>query len=446
MKNTLILLVLLGLNAQAATFSLNADATKSASGQPFYQSTLPAEVYQYTRDANFADLHVFNAANELVPHAFVSLPTKNTIKIEPLKFVRISEESLKDSSSLRLNIQQNGLTTSISATDKTKYNAQFQHIYLVDLKSNHETIQKLKFNWDGSDDKLIGVELATSDDLQTWRVSNNGNLLKTTNTANSILKNSLAFADNGDKYLKITITKADSFQLANVDAEIDEGVTVKLTLLNSALTFLSRADDSKTVQTNIEFEATGRYPAEALSVQLPQANTVVSLTILTRNKTSDTWQHLTTGNAYQFNQNNQTLNSTDITFSPITARYWRLQFNAAGGGIGAENPKVALKFSPQMIVWNARGNAPFSVKVGEDQTDTKPSYFSLSQLIPEASAEKIKALPNTHLTLANADSDTPMWQASALETSYKPYYLWAGLCLGLVLLLGMAFSLLRKPS
>ena len=444
MKKTFILLVLLSFNANAATFSLEASDVKSTVQQPFYQTTLPAEVYQFTRSNNLADLHFFNAANELVPHAFVSLPSKNSVKIEPLKPIKISEDALKNSTNLRLNIEKNGSASQITIEDHAQNMQDDKQIYLIALKDKHEAIQQLKFNWEGAEDKLINVEIATSNDLQTWTVSNTGNLLKTTNLTNSILKDSLAFSDIGEKYLKITITKSAGFALTGINAEIDEGVTAKPVELASALSFLNRSEDSKTAQTNIEFEAAGRYPAHALSIKLPQANTVVSLTVLTRNNSNEPWQHVTSGNAYQFNQAAQTLNSPDITFSPLTARYWRLQFNAAGGGIGSENPKVALKFSPHMIVWNARGNAPFSLKVGEDDTNTKPSYFALSHLMPEANASKVKALPISTLKLEDTDDNTPMWQVSELESSHKPFYLWAGLGIGVLLLFGMAFSLLRK--
>ncbi len=439
MKKTLILLGLLGFNAQAATFSLDA-----ASQQPFYQSTLPAEVYQYTRHSDLADLHVFNGKNTLVPHAFISLPSKSTVKIEPLKFVTISEDALKNGASLRLKIEKNGSASNITIEDNAQNIQQDKQIYLIALKEKHEIIHKLKFNWDGAEDKLVNIEIASSDDLQTWQIRNTGNLLKTSNVANSILKDSLEFNDIGEKYLKITITKSADLVLTGITAEIDEGVTAKPIELESALTFLSRSEESKTAQTNIEFEATGRYPAHALSIKLPEANTVVSFTIVTRNKITDPWQHVTTGNAFQFNQAGQALNSPDVTFSPLTARYWRLQFNAAGGGVGAENPQVSLKFSPHMIVWNARGDSPFSLTVGEDSANTKPSHFALSHLMPEATADKITQLPIATLKLADTKSSAPMWQVSELESSYKPYYLWAGLGLGVLVLFGMAFSLLRK--
>ena len=446
MKKVLFLLSILSVYAQAATFSLDVADIKVATQEPFYKSTLPAEIYQFTQDNNLIDLHVMNAKSELVPHAFIRYPANSTLKIEPLNPIKITEDALKNSATLRLNIEKSGQTSNILIEDHKQNIQATQQIFIVALKEKRDLIQQLKFNWEGAENKFINVEIATGNDLQSWRKSNTGNLLKTMQSANSILKDRIAFSDTGEKYLKITISQFAGFLLTGINAEMDENVAIKPAELESSLTFLNRTEDSNTLQTNIDFEATGRYPAEALSIKLPQANTVVSLTILTRNNTGDAWQPLSTGNAYQFNQSGQILNSPDITFSAITARYWRLQFNAAGGGVGSENPEVALKFSPPIIVWNARGNAPFVLKVGEDDAKSKPSSFALSSLMPEANADKIKALPNATLSLVKSDKNVPIWQMSESETSHKPLYLWAGLGLGVLLLFGMAFSLLRKPN
>ena len=130
----------------------------------------------------------------------------------------------------------------------------------------------------------------------------------------------------------------------------------------------------------------------------------------------------------------------------IDARYWRLQFNQARGGIGAEIPALHLGWLPPTVVWNARGQAPFTLAVGEgpNLVNTIP----ISTMLPNYGAQTLNNLPVANLIIANqATQDASSTQAASTWVAprdYKTWLLWGGLMLGVLLLAGMAYSLLKS--
>ena len=136
----------------------------------------------------------------------------------------------------------------------------------------------------------------------------------------------------------------------------------------------------------------------------------------------------------------------DILLNKTASRFWRLQFNQANGGIGQENPSLMLGWLPQTVVWNARGQAPFTLKIGENPAivNTVP----VTSLVADYKAEKVLQLPNATLSITeskinNVNQTAMQTNAWTSAPDYKSWLLWAGLFLGVLLLAGMAYSLIK---
>jgi hypothetical protein len=218
-------------------------------------------------------------------------------------------------------------------------------------------------------------------------------------------------------------------------------------LVLQSIQFIARSEDPKKGLVNIDFESAGHFPASYLQIKLPQNNTITSTTIQVRNNINEPWEYLTTASVYRLMQQGKTFTNPDVVLSPTVARYWRLQFNQSSGGIGAENPSLSLGWLPSTVVWNARGQAPFTLHVGE-----KPSIVnnvSIASLIPDYKIEKILALVKSGITLEVSANNTTTEQVAntwVAPIDYKRWLLWGGLFLGVLLLAGMAFSLLKTES
>jgi hypothetical protein len=457
MKNTKLmiagLLVVLTPPTMAASFNLDANGN-----EPFYQTNLSKEVYQYTHSGTLQDLTIQNASNEQVPYALIPYEDLHPQTVmqqdsKPLIIYPIKENALRNPSELRIHLQKNvGITSLdiVSSDDEADASKKTNSIYLLDAGKKHAPLEAISVDWQGVDGKLLTLEVLTSDDLQSWSHIGNAVLLKIANANSSILQNAISLDSPTEaRYLQIRAIEPNSasFKLTKANAEYSKVQSIAPKLVLQTIQLIARNEDTKNGLVNIDFESAGHFPASYLQIRLPQNNTITNTTIQVRNNTNEPWKYLTNASVYRLMQQGKTFTSPDIALSPTVARYWRLQFNQSNGGIGAENPSLSLGWLPSTVVWNARGQAPFTLHVGE-----KPSIVnsvSIASLIPDYKIEKIQALANSSLTLEVSANDTTPEQASntwAAPMDYKRWLLWGGLFLGVLLLAGMAFSLLKTDT
>mgnify|MGYP002655046581 CR=1 FL=1 len=164
--------------------------------------------------------------------------------------------------------------------------------------------------------------------------------------------------------------------------------------------------------------------------------------VLTRNLTDSPWDHVINVPIYRFNKQGRDTVNPVIKINPKVARFWRLQFDQSNGGIGSENPSLKVGWLANTVIWNARGKAPFTLHIGDNASTT--NAVSVSNLIPDYTLEKIKAIPIANLSLVNNDPTEKNVNPWVAAPDYKRWLLWAGLALGVFLLVGMAYSLLKN--
>lgn len=215
----------------ADTFSLNTDIQA-----PLYQTTLSKEVYQSSRSNHLQDINIQNATGESVPYALISYKTlypqtKNIVKTVALNVFPILEDNLNNPNKLRLTLEKTpGKTTiDISSNDDA---GDKSHVFLIDAGKKHPPLQKLNVKWQGSEGKLIPVEVLTSNDLKTWSNIGSDMLLNTSTNGNHILQNTITFDQSTQaRYLQIKSSADATFILTKVNAEYRKIQAIKLPLL-----------------------------------------------------------------------------------------------------------------------------------------------------------------------------------------------------------------------
>ena len=199
MKNTKLmiasLLVVLTPPATAASFKLDAKGN-----EPFYQSNISKEVYQYTHSSTLQDLTILNASGEQVPYALIpyeDLHPQTTMHQDnkPLIIFPIKESALNNPNELRIHLQKGAGNTSldiVSSDGEVDASKKTNSIYLLDAGKKHAPLETISVDWQGVDGKLLTLEVLTSDDLQSWSHAGNAVLLKTANANNSLLQNTIS--------------------------------------------------------------------------------------------------------------------------------------------------------------------------------------------------------------------------------------------------------------
>ena len=231
------------------------------------------------------------------------------------------------------------------------------------------------------------------------------------------------------------------FKLISVSAEYSKAHNEILPQLWQMLTLLNREQAQNGV-INIDYESPARYPANYLRIDLPQLNTITNVQVLTRNQSDAPWEPVINAPIYRVNKQGRDTVNPDIKINPKVARFWRLQFDQSNGGIGADSPTLSIGWLAKTVIWNARGKVPFTLHLGDNKTSA--NAVSISNLIPDYTPEKIKAIPVANLSPINnepAEKNVSPWVGAP---DYKRWLLWAGLALGVLFLAGMAYSLLKK--
>jgi len=441
--NLLSLSFFIAGNAMAASFNFDASGS-----EPLYQTTLPKEAYQASHRNNLEGLTILNAAGEQVPYAILAYevlnPTKPLEESKPLKIFSMQNGVKSTSNQINIELKQGG-NTSINLRNN-QASQQPKIAYLFDLGKKHPMLKKIKADWQGADGKLIAMQAFTSNNLKDWTNIGQSVLFKNTSDGQTILQNTIElYAFTEERYLQIRPSEIDDadFKLISVSAEYSKAQNEILPQLWQTLSLLNREQAQNGI-INIDFESDARYPANYLRIDLPQLNTITNVQVLTRNKADAHWEPVINSPIYRVNKQGRDTVNPDIKINPKVARFWRLQFNQSNGGIGAENPTFTIGWLTETVIWNARGKAPFTMHLGDHASTA--NAVSLSNLIPDYTPEKIKAIPVANLNLMNiepAEKNVNPWVAAP---DYKSWLLWAGLALGALLLAGMAYSLTKTQQ
>lgn len=426
----------------AESFNLN-----TTSSEPLYQSLLTKEVYAASHQNQLKDLTIINANGEHVPYALLHYhdlhpQTATSVNRQPLSVFPIQESSLNTPDALTIQLDHNAGSANVNlnmnnATVDTKT------VFLVDAGREHPPLQTLSFDWQGNEGALLSLEVLASDDLKNWSSVGHGALLKTTAEGKTILQNTITLdSPTKARYLQMRSTKHEKLNIISANAEYSNVHSLTPEIIWQEIPFVKREQIHQGI-VNLDFEALGRYPASLVQVELPQNNTITSASIFVRNKQDAPWQYVATTSLYSINQANKIYVNPNINISATTARFWRLAFNQADGGIGQQTPQLTLGWLPQTVVWNARGSAPFKLQVGENPKIV--NTVSVTSLIPDFKIEKVHQLPVANISppiySAGAPQPKNTWTSAP---DYKSWLLWGGLLLGVILLAGMAVSLLKS--
>jgi hypothetical protein len=436
---TVVTVTLLTTTAHAASFKLDANGA-----EPLYQTTLTKEVYQNSKSDFLQDLSISNANGESVPYSLVIYEDihENVVSEEtkPLAIFPMQKDMLNQAGvNIQFNNHGNDTRVNVTADDSKTVSKTY---YLFDLGEKHPSFKKLLLDWQGQEGKLLTVDVLMSNDLKHWVHAGQGAILNVSTNEQSIIQNSISL----DKvitarYLQILPQDAtESFQLTSAHVEVNQRQALTQPYLWQEITYLNREQNN--VAIHIDFESQSRLPATLLNIELPQKNTITQAVIYVRNDKEQPWRRITSASLYHLNKLGKNYHNQDIHIPSTTARYWRLSFNQNSGGIGQDNPKLSLGWSPAIIVWNARGADPFDLQVGQ-ASNNNINRIPVSQLIKPYDAKKIRQLPIANLRLISQVEHFNAWES---PKDFKRFWLWTGLFIGVFALALMAYSLLKSNS
>lgn len=422
----------LGTSAMAAP-ALNQFQTHfplvTPAGSAYYQLTLTEQAYQASNRTDCGDLRVFNATGEVLPYA-VNMPTAPAAQRQTptVPWFALPPQTPHSTA------QTNGLI--IDDDGRLRAAPRQQPLPqrggdIIDLSQTPGQIQALRLTL--QDDSYRGaVNVSISDDLQQWRDIGQSQLLKLGMQGQQLRQERIDLNGSPARYVLLQWPSTPP-TIASVRAETsvsgEQTAAVRQWTPATALTGEPGKGDYR-------FESNGCFSIDRLRIRLPQPNTVAQATLYSRAAAQDAWQPVWQGTLYRLHDAKGDQENQPFDLPPNHHRYWRLQVDISGGGLGQGLPQPVFGWQPATLTFVARGQPPFTLAVGDAQTVSEATARASLLL------DREQAVASATLGPASHNAVKPPQQ----PVNYRPYLLWTALLVAVALLGLMAWRLSRPAK
>ncbi|HER63168.1 MAG TPA: DUF3999 domain-containing protein [Desulfobacteraceae bacterium] len=404
-----------------------------------YRVSLPEQVYRHATRTDLGDMRVFNGDRQVVPHMLRQAKQTRQIELSPVEppFFPFYRDADPKSHSLSLHIKTDSRGAIVeldqdaaSASDKQPAG------YLFDLSQIDDKPSRLELAWPGeSPDFLVPVKLQTSNDLIHWRTLGPETTLVNMHYAgHQLVKNEIEFPATNDRYLRLEAVSDKAFPELNAASLHFPSQTAE----QSRQWFQIQARVSDQPGEYL-FDIGGRFPVDRLSLKLPQRNTLINGTLLSRPDEASPWMYRARGNIYHLTINGTSLTNHDFQINGGGDRYWKLQVNN-GQQLGKGVPELSIGWRPHELIFVAQGQPPYLMAFGSGTVET--ISFPVNALLNEIRQQHDDSLlTGAEVSRSYALGGPAALQPAAESLPWKQIILWLVLIGVVVLLASMAYRL-----
>lgn len=448
MRNLLAILMFVALPAHAQSpgdFAYAAPVEVS-SQEALLWLELPAAVYEGAVRTDLGDLRVFNAAGEVVPHAF--LPQSEGAKVvappQRVPLFPLRGAAAKGLQGVDVRVDRTGIQTRVTLRGQEAGPRDSALLgYLADLSALERPMGALLpvFSVQAGD-LVTKLRVEGSDDLSRWTLlTDAAPILRLASGGQKLERTRVDLEPRKFKYLRLSWPgTTPTPELESLSVELAPLMAPPPRAWKSATPIAAEKPGE------YAFDLGGHFPVDRLRLKLPEANTVGAVQILSRAKPEHPWRPVTSGSVYRLLRNGTEVISPDLAFVTTSAHYWLVRVDSRGGGLGSGALGLDAGWLPQRLVFAARGAGPFQIAWGN--RSARPAEYSVDTLIPgyrhEVALDQL-AVPigAARLGVARVLSGDA---ATREQFDWKTVLMWASLVLGVAVLARMAFVLARKMS
>lgn len=404
-----------------------------------YRVAIPAAVYETAAFPDLRDLRVFNGAGEVVPYAFrYAEQTAQSQPAVPLSIFPLHGPSDARSEDLDLSFDKSGSHVSVRLrSPDAKRGPPALLGFLIDASALKTPLVRIDVDWGTQEvNRFASARLEAGNDLKQWStVVSDAPLGGLSHAGQRLERKTIEFRAQQAKYLRLLWTdQTQAIELKSIRGVPPEKYAAPE---RSWKEVTATAVAGKPGE--YDFDLGGRFPLDRLAFDLPQANTVVPMRILSRAKPADKWMPVTRAVLYRLNQNGREMFSPEVTIAMNSHRYWMLSVDAASGGFGAGNLVMRAGWTPREIVFTARGAGPFRLAFGNARAAT--GSLGIDILVPgwrtDHEPQMAVAYTGPAQRLAGEDAARP-------RADFKKWGLWAALSMGVATLGWMAWRLSKQ--
>ena len=414
-----------------------------------YKALLPESVYRGVSRFDLADLRVFNAQGEMVPHAVRRLPVRTpstaaaswTVPFFPL--YRNDAES-SEKLALQITTSSTGALVDVRRQD-TAPTPEVVNAYLLDCSASSRPVARLLLAWQPAGDSFVTtVRVESSEDLNVWQpLVNKATLAELRSADHQMGQYAIELPGRKIKYLKISwpagekqvlLTAVKAVEVAEVQAQPRQWTEIAGSLIPEEPGIFV-------------FDTQGCRPVDQTVLKLPEANTLIEGVLSSRSTEANAWQSRGRGVFYRMEVQEARLESEPLILPVSSDRFWRLQvLPASGNGLGVGQPRLRLGWVPHELVFLARGQGPFLLAYGSAQlpkeTPASASVDLFSRLEKEGGIVGHARPAGNQFDLGGAELLTP----PAPPLPWEKWLLWSVLVSGVAGVGAMAWQLFRQMN
>ncbi|MDJ0623617.1 MAG: DUF3999 domain-containing protein [Desulfocapsaceae bacterium] len=409
----------------------------------FYGVTLPHDVYVNTALKNLDDLKVFNSDDQVVPHNLRYPPhreeqeERHALPFFPL----FSKQKMSDTElSMRIETGSEGEIVNIERNRSPEENT--PTAYLIDMEEKERSPASLRLVWntDGPG-KLLPVIVEDSRDLVSWRRVSRSTLADLVFMNNRLQHGEIALPRKTERYLRLRTENNITFpQLTVVEANyhLHQQPSTRRWF---NVPFKVEKEDGRIF---LELELTNGMVIDGLKMEFDQPNSLLKVRVSSLNS-DERRQYQGEGLFYYISDNGNVLYNEPLFFRQHRPTKLILELMEKGIGAELDSTRIFLGYTPQELLFVARGSSPFLLAYGNGN-------MQISSVEKSSAAFQSLAENNEQNLIRQAEVGQRIilggegMLAVPAPNPWKKRILWLVLVGGVAILAAMAWSLTRKMN
>lgn len=426
---------------------------------PFVEAVLPAEAYARSRRgldaAGLADLRIVDARGERVPFAWLAARGGESATRETLRDVamfalparpaadgswRAPIDVVVDGD--RVRVRRLGGSTAAAPGGRSGG-------WVFDLgerKPGEPAPDELRLVWSGPEEFSAAFDLATSDDLRSWRFAGGGQVLAlqpgSPSGAAALTQPKVVLPASAGRFVRLVW--ADAAAAPRVTAA--RAVTLEReTIVRDAPAALSfdaqpasaaAAADPLAARSAV-FDLGGTLPLVDVALQWKAGTHVAPVRIQGRERSDEPWRELGAAVFYRLEREGS------VSVSPAWGwrggtRYLRFVPDARAAALDAAQTRLLVHADLAHLVFATQGTPPYRVQLGAAQAPS--AALPIGALVPALDDERARFGAATIGAWSEVATVARRDEAREREAALRPWLLWAVLVAGVA---GLAFMVWR---
>ncbi len=434
-------------------------------GSSLARVEVPVQALLHMQSSAAHDLRVFNAAGAVVPFALLgsadlsrTAPAVQTVAYPAYPLFAASSGANPMRGGVEVRVESAGQHTTawvrMDPADSPQAgasDAQPLQAVLFDLRAEKQTLDALVLTLDLPHNALVPIAVSTSADLKDWTtVATQGPLFQFDGT-DAPTSHTLALRQPQSvqgRYLRLAWPGHAGVTVRSLTGRVASVLTPPAPLRTALPP--GTLDSSGALVWSLPFAT----PLAAVHLQALQDNTLVPVRIQGREDrggqatAAQPWRTLATSVVYRLDTVGQGSNNPPTPLHSASVRALRVE-SPQGATLPSGGLQASVEFAPVQLAFLASGAGPFTLAVGRAQT---PAAAVDVSLLGAVSPERLSALPlatvaNVEVRPAGAGQGVltgAVFDWLPAGTSLRSLLLWLVLGVGVLVLGGVAYSLMRQ--